>query len=761
MNVVDTTEEMDFLGGTQAALRGKAEEDADKDPITRALEASLHPAPKDSVGAKILKKMGWRLGQGIGPRVSLKKRKQQDTLAYDPATGARYQEGSLDIHEDDEEANKHTYAPRDTPVLVVKRKDNSHGLGYVPGISLQESLGNNAAGSSKDPRLAGGFGLGALNDADEDDLDVYDVHHQGSRHRVAYDHIGGEGDETVQIGGRTSQQSKPMGSSLTSKQYFRDGRPVLTGFVLSDEPIAEDRWFPVPEIPPGWKPNPKALWAADKENIRRPEPFPEAQPHAQWKRSKPSADERGAMLGETPLPSAPRSVFDYISQKDKERIQNIAAGLKTPSAVGGTDGISGPPSISITRIEPHIAQAALTGFQPFTSDPKKQARYIAYLRSQAVQDGSVPPLQQLPGQKAEDFNKEVGDYAKAASLFKPISGAMAGRFTSAAVVDFGPKIQEGLYTPTTEELAKKEEERKKEEEDKISPKAHAAKMGMYGPLTREKKLWQPARLLCKRFGVKEPNPEPEVPAGEAMAGSSSKPGPSFTQTEAEQQLLASSAKDASAQGQTSSGPRDLTNIGLGEDETQGRDTLTYERPSMDLFKAIFASDDEEEDENEDDEKAPDEDDGLSVVGSGIGNNVEEKKAFTSATKILDDTPVDINTFKPKFVPREGKAKKSKDEEKLKEKKEKKDKKKKEKKGVLVSFDLDEGGEGGALSKVKQPKDRPKKKRKEEHRRTEDGDEQVMFVAKGPSDGGVAPVPPALQEPISSGEAGFKGRKRAI
>lgn len=28
----------------------------------------------------------------------------------------------------------------------------------------------------------------------------------------------------------------------SSVQYFRDGRPVTTGFVLSHEPVAEDRW---------------------------------------------------------------------------------------------------------------------------------------------------------------------------------------------------------------------------------------------------------------------------------------------------------------------------------------------------------------------------------------------------------------------------------------------------------------------------------------------------------------------------------------
>lgn len=174
-NIIDTTEEMDFLGGTQAELLGKDdEEDSNKEyvkyspsflfpklaffsPVTRALQTSMLPAAKDSVGSKILKKMGWRLGQGVGPRISLKQRKAQDALAIDVNTGARYQGTTLNIADDDEEANKHTYAPRDTPVLVVRRKDNSHGLGYTPGMSLNESLGNKSEESSKGPKLAGRF----------------------------------------------------------------------------------------------------------------------------------------------------------------------------------------------------------------------------------------------------------------------------------------------------------------------------------------------------------------------------------------------------------------------------------------------------------------------------------------------------------------------------------------------------------------------------------------------------------------------------
>ena len=168
---------------------------------------------------------------------------------------------------------------------------------------------------------------------------------------------------------------------------------------------------------------------------------------------------------------------------------------------------------------------------------------------------------------------------------------MASRFTSAAVVDFGPKVHEGLHTPSHEEIAAKEAQRLKEEEEKISPKAHAAKMGMFGPLTRETRPWQPVSRLCKRFGVKVPVQKPDELRDSANIG--------LREDEAQGQGTLTYERPSmdifgvKVPVQKPDGFRDLANIGLGEDETQGQDTLTYERPSMDIFKAIFASADED------------------------------------------------------------------------------------------------------------------------------------------------------------------------
>ena len=94
--------------------------------------------------------MGWRIGQGIGPRLTWRQRHVQDIQL---STGQGLRSGSDNNIPDDDEARKHTYAPRDTPILLVGRKNNSHGLGYDPGMGLHEVLGIKHAQSPSGPKL--------------------------------------------------------------------------------------------------------------------------------------------------------------------------------------------------------------------------------------------------------------------------------------------------------------------------------------------------------------------------------------------------------------------------------------------------------------------------------------------------------------------------------------------------------------------------------------------------------------------------------
>ncbi|KAF9059660.1 hypothetical protein BDP27DRAFT_1431048 [Rhodocollybia butyracea] len=745
--IVDTTDELDLASGAQA----EGQDQTGVDPLTTALQSAMLPPSKDSVGARILKKMGWRVGQGIGPRITFKQRRLQDLQASGSLSAGTDMDTSLD--EESEEANKHTYAPRDTPVLIVERKDNSHGLGYRSGMSLNERLGAKGGGGSTSmgPKIASGFGLGALNDADEDDLDIYEGGSSNLRSRLAYDAADDHDGETISLGKPKSNLKPVAGPSTTTHGTFRDGRAVLPGFLLSAQSVMEDRWYPLPDIPPGWKPDPKRVWSQsqgqanpDKENVKQNDSMPQEK----WKASKLSAAERGSILGETPLPSAPRSVFDFMSQKDRERLQNIAASLLSSHPLMLPPRCDNPHP----RTDPQIARAALGGFQPFPSNPVKQARYRAYLQSQANVDSEIT-LAPLPHQSIAEFNSEMEEYSQSAIVFKPMSGAMAGRFTSAAVVEHGPKVVEGLHTPSfTESKDSDAEQKEKEKEPELSPKEHAVRIGMYGSLTREVKPWQPAKLLCKRFGVKDPNPEPTTepdpsthpqdPTSSAFDSSAATP------SMADIGIITSS----NVGGAGSGGPRDLANVGLGDDdETQGRDTLTYERPSVDVFKAIFASDDE---------------DSTSSVSAPVV--VPSAVAPSLAPAPPDDQVVDINTFKPTFVRREARMAATIDSEK-KEKKERKEKKEKKKRKVTVSF-LDGDDEGGDSLNVVVEK--PKKKRKKDKERGKEKETKVpatiddddMWVEKQPVTGQVSHVDSEMTNSTPQGAAATempKGRKRAV
>lgn len=643
------------------------------------------------------------------------------------------------------------------------------------------------------PNISSGFGLGALNEADEDDLDVYEAAGATSgRNRMAYDIAHGDDEDRIHVGG--SKPKRPAAS--TSSQYLRDGKPVLAGFSLSDKPVAEDRWFPLPEVPPAWKPDPKRVWAKDANKEKAP-----VDPSR--RQGGITADQRGELLGETPLPSAPRSVFEFMSKKDRERLESIAQAAK---AGPSTAAAPPTPSVFIPPIDPHIAQSALLGFQPFSSNPPRHARYTAYLRSH-LDPPTAPPLELMKSkaQTTDEFNRELDEYKKSAMLFKPVSGAMAGRFTSARIIDVQKNVVEGLHTPTFE--PKKEEEEPTKDTNAVdtdpsanSAKMHAARSGMFGPMTREAVSWQPMRLLCKRFGVKDPSPtmpgdDPSSSShphshsqtGTAAAAAASFSNPNQTANPADflggvsfanesSTFESASGVAASVTGKRAVGRKEVANIGLGDDEAQGKDILTYERPAMDIFKAIFASDDEDSD-----------DEGDGVKKEEVKKEPQDVKmdeVFPSSDPLPPlapeqtipiptpmpptDEPVDMATFKPTFIPRESSKKKDGDREK----------KKSKKSAPTLSFGM--GEDGDDQLEIKPSKDRPKKKRrktdseKEEKKRVKEKLEEyddAMWVEKTvtPTVLDVPPVVVPLAVPSGAGEAVApeevagppRGRKRAV
>lgn len=190
----------------------------------------------------MLQKLGWRPGQGIGPRVTLRKLRRQG--------------GKLGIREerdegmDDAEAGKHTFAPRDAKLLVYQAKEDREGLGYEKGKGMGRLPGQPGPGERSPASLTRqseeliieAFGVGH---ADEDDDDPYGASTSGATEYV-FDNAGDKDEDIIIMGGRSRSASKPGGPSggrgREGDERWHDDRPVLAGFELDPLGVPPDKW---------------------------------------------------------------------------------------------------------------------------------------------------------------------------------------------------------------------------------------------------------------------------------------------------------------------------------------------------------------------------------------------------------------------------------------------------------------------------------------------------------------------------------------
>lgn len=453
---------------------------------------------RSSIGMRLLRKLGWKDGQGIGPREKRQRRKatysENDEMeaaekVYGCALPPGLRQGSDGgSSEDDDEygLDEMTFAPHDVSPITFDPKGNVHGLGYHGINQSTEILRGNRMQSlpitSKKGKMGirgQAFGVGAF---EEEDDDIYGIESLSN-----YDREICEGDDRKKLStfGWTAPKHRTEKASYDDLMQTKD---AIAGFMRSSTSLAPKKTYPPPPIPRDFRP------------FHKFDSVPKTR-DSDSKQTKLNAFSRGVLLGEKPHLN---SVFELVSTEDKARME--AAKLQvTPkqtepphSSATATmppgDGLPATPSVSAESkgsSELQMASGSSTVFVPFARNPVKQQRYETYLdatknKRPYVQDDSL-------SSHMTDWEKEREreEFAKAAHLFQPLSNMMASRFTRAKHDD----DEQVVNLPAEEEK---------------SAQAKAAELKMFGKLTRERCAWHPGKLVCRRFNIADPYPESDI-----------------------------------------------------------------------------------------------------------------------------------------------------------------------------------------------------------------------------------------------------------
>ena len=587
----------------------------------------------ETMGVKLLKKMGWHEGQGIGPKI---RRKAQLGDDQDRDGGGDQQ--------------MHLFAPETSDMVSITKKNDRKGLGFEGQGKLSEApiaesspqigdhgreddensagfrtLGKSSKINKRSSVRKGGFGVGILNDNGSDDEDPYQMGPQISYNRV----IGGDKKNKKKLeSGRSSANplvnsrpvfvSKKAGTAKDNSTFRRchDSRLPLDGFVLSSNSdplssiLSQDGKYPPPNIPPDWKSSKKSSTLTSSPSSQ---PYQSAASVAAA--SKLSPKSRAALLGETQLPG--KSVFDFLTPDARSRIASATNNQNLPPALGEaskSSSSSQPKTLQslIPNLDQDTAMRALgrgtTGWMPYAEDPAKRARYRTFLEIRAGlrPEGTLPdrPL----GTTNDDWVVEMNEFARAAQIFKPMTGTMATRFTSSSSA---PKLAtDNVMLDSTTDSDGKPQLLTKSTSKTKTPAEEAAAVGMYGPLTRSVENFYPTRLLCKRFNV-QPPAHVQVDPGNAPPGSDAGGNSGSSTVLSQKRLELVGKKDMDELRMTGGGMREFVGSSeviegnTGDEAGQSKvgavvvdpdrnEALEQEGPGEAVFKAIFGSDSEDD-----------------------------------------------------------------------------------------------------------------------------------------------------------------------
>ncbi|XP_017068304.1 G patch domain-containing protein 1 homolog [Drosophila eugracilis] len=486
-------------------------------PGVPVLEQLLRPV-RDKVAVRILKSMGWKPGQGVGPRQTKKEKRQasarntreQYLLEHYGAEGlpSQVETNEEDSNEDEEDDEDITFAPDDYEPIFYTPKENRFGMSYS-GLSRDPILSKSSSSSAKPMQhinLFGqmedqankkqlsirgqAFGVGAF---EEEDEDIY-----------------ARDDMTRYDFSLADKKPKQKKQQHVQQRHVIDGfSEDKTGSALQ-KPYAID--LPRDFQPRNWLQRRSRFAPMDKERAKKLEAATEYK-RSGLGRHDLNPDQRAELLGEQKKDEKPdeeeqpkRNPFKDRGKSLRERINARTEGFTK----GGVITESGEEKQTEMTKEVKEANAAIQekaalktkdlapstsssgAFKPFLADEAKQERYEKFVAAKLTDDTEITQFlanMQPVSLSLWDREMEKKEFIQAAKIYRPLDGLMNDRFVSEANVQ-AEKIKE--QTKSTEE-----------------------RMIV---MERTKTMWKPTSLLCKRYNIAEPfggamlDPEKELKA---------------------------------------------------------------------------------------------------------------------------------------------------------------------------------------------------------------------------------------------------------
>ncbi|NXY16658.1 GPTC1 protein, partial [Atrichornis clamosus] len=524
----DITTTDDFASKAKDRIKEKARQIAGvvaAIPGTTTFDDLIGPS-KITVGVELLRKMGWKEGQGIGPRVKRKPYRQKPdptVKIYGCALPPGLSESSED-EEDEYQPENVTFAPKDVMPVDLTPKENVHGLGYkgldpsqaLFGVSGREHLNLFTGGSEETSSLLGdlrhskgrklgimgqAFGVGAL---EEEDDDIYAMDTLSKYDTVLKDEEPGDG-----LYGWTAP--KQYKSKKRPEREFKYMGKILDGFSLASKSSAPVKIYPPPNLPRNYRPFHyfRPVIAAGSENYHLQKALEESSGKlrsepTQQSRHALNAAQRREQLGETGLKGPTPSVLEYLSEKDRERLkemkqaseQQVKAKIVSQQSRNSRFQPASPDDASHKwqmLLGVQLSNAGSSDFKPFAKNPEKQKRYENFVKS--LKQGEKDTLERFldPNMTEWERGREQEEFFRAAVFYRSSNPTLSSRFTRAKYEDDVDKVE----VP-------------RDQENDIDDKETAVKMKMFGKLTRDKFEWHPDKLLCKRFNVRDPYPDSSV-----------------------------------------------------------------------------------------------------------------------------------------------------------------------------------------------------------------------------------------------------------